>query len=117
MNANNFPNRGTKRSRPPNNTGENSNSIQREYNDKVQHIQNDDIDVPLSKRINRLNIDYSSSNSNEQHPKESFNEKYPYEADSMYYKSNEMLYSLHEERTLRNQQAALRNALTSHLKL
>ena len=57
------PNRGTKRSRPPNDRGESSSaSIQAECNVDQDLPQNDDVDVPLSKRINRLNIDYSSSN-------------------------------------------------------
>ena len=55
--------------------------------------------------------------SNEQHPQESFKDKYPYENDSAYYRTNELLYALHEERLCRNQQAALRSALNSHLKL
>ena len=57
-----------------------------------------DVDVPLSKKINRLNIDYSASNSNDLPPQSTFQEKYPYESDSNYYQTNEMLYTLHEER-------------------
>ena len=67
---------------------------------KIGDLQDDciDVDVPLSKKINRLNIDYSASNSNDLPPQSTFKEKYPYESDSNYYQTNEMLYTLHEER-------------------
>ena len=117
----NVPNRGrgTKRSRPPHHSGNpnNSNSmIPSDVNDVGGHhrhihagqssngVGNDhqddsiDVDVPLSKKINRLNIDYSASNSNDLPPQSTFKEKYPYEADSSYYQTNELLYTLHEER-------------------
>merc|ERR1712080_137181 len=82
----------------------------------------DDESIPLSKRINRLNIEYSTAKNKEsreeQTPQqhETFKEKYPYDASSTYYRPNELLYNLHEERTQRNQQAALHKALNSHLK-
>ena len=118
----NVPNRGrgTKRSRPPHHSRNpnNSNSmIPSDVNDvgggHHRHIhagqssngvgndqQDDsiDVDVPLSKKINRLNIDYSASNSNDLPPQSTFKEKYPYESDSSYYQTNELLYTLHEER-------------------
>ena len=121
--------RGTKRTRPPNERGEKP--LASDQSDQ------DDESIPLSKRINRLNIEYHSSTSSratakdnppdqlQQHPdghrheeeEETFKEKYPYHANSTYYRTNELLYSLHEERTQRNQQAALHKALNSHLKL
>ena len=101
-------NRGTKRSRPIDKKVENNHS-----NDQKNDENDEDIDVPLSKRINRLNIEYTSQNDVQQ----SFQEKYPYEPCSTYYKPNELLYNLHEERNQRNQQAALHKALNSHLKL
>lgn len=98
-------NRGMKRQRPPN-EDDGKTSSRNEDN-------TDEIDVPLSKKINRLNIDYSSSDTFQN----SFKDKYPYNAESTYYQSNELLYSLHEERRLRDQQSALKNALNSNLKL
>ena len=109
--------RGTKRSRPhhsghPNNSnlmippdvndvgGQQNIHAGQSSNEVGSDLQDDciDVDVPLSKKINRLNIDYSASNSNDLPPQSTFKEKYPYESDSNYYQTNEMLYTLHEER-------------------
>ena len=97
--------RGTKRTRPPHEVGEKLlPSDQSDQND-------DDVDVPLSKRINRLNIEYSTAK-NPDSEKEAFKDKYPYDATSTYYRNNELLYNLHEERTQRSQQAVLHKALS-----
>jgi len=99
--------RGTKRTR--------SDSKENPSDQSDQTTEEDDVDVPLSKKINRLNIEYSQQN-DDQVP-QNFQEKYPYNSNTAYYKPNELLYNLHEERTQRNQQATLRKALNSHLKL
>lgn len=98
--------RGTKRTRPPSGGVDSPRDATNEE---------DDVDLPLSKRINRLNIDYSKSN--EESNVCDFKDKYPYEPSSTYYRTNELLYNLHEEKSQRKQQAALHKALNSHLKL
>ena len=85
---------------------------------KAKEVENHEDDVyPLSKKINRLNIEYSSSSQGANSQDGNFGDKYPYDPGSTYYRPNELLNSLHEERMLRNQQAALHKALNSHLKL
>ena len=103
--------RGTKRTR----TIPEKNVRSQSSENSDQNNEEDDVDVPLSKRINRLNIEYSSDQSSSN--LENFSDKYPYEPGSAYYRPNELLHSLHEERRQRNQQASLHKALTSHLKL
>jgi hypothetical protein len=153
--------RGTKRSRTPPDSqnshqrphpggsgmGSTSNNGHSGQNIRMdQGTDDEDVDVPLSKRINRLNIEYSAASpgsmtsvpgqdqhhhqhqhqhqqlQQHQQPKEVFRENYPYEANSPYYRSNELLYNLHTERSQRtsnhaSDNAGLHNTLNSHLKL
>ena len=98
--------RGTKRTR--------SNHEQKRSPSSDQ--DDEDVDVPLSKKINRLNIEYSTKEGSKP-SQETFENKYPYEPDSTYFQDNKLLNSLHEERVQRAQQLSLHKALTSHLKL
>ena len=114
--------RGTKRTRTSHQPRDNQNSSE---NQSDQHTEDNNDDVErAAKRINRLNIEYSKQKPEEtavqpsaQESGEGFGQKYPYEANSPYFRQNELLYHLHEERTQRNQQSALHKALNSHLKL
>ena len=104
--------RGTKRTRSIQEKNVRSQSSE---NSDQNNDDDDDVDVPLSKKINRLNIEYHSNQSS--NAEENFSDKYPYHPGSAYYRPNELLHSLHEERRQRNQQSALHKALTSNLKL
>ena len=107
--------RGTKRTRTTNQPRDSQNSS--DQSEQSNDSNNDDVER-AAKRINRLNIEYSNQNSEEttQEPG-GFGQKYPYDQNSPYFRPNELLYNLHEERTQRNQQSALHKALHSHLKL
>lgn len=72
----------------------------------------DDVDVPLSKRINRLNIEQQTAhvgssavidntNGGPDKEGEEFRENYPYDPNSQYYNSNQLLYSLYLQRSQR----------------
>ena len=98
--------RGTKRTR----------NSQEEKKSKSSDLDDEDVDVPLSKKINRLNIEYSTKDGSQQ-SQETFEKNYPYEPSSTYYQDNKLLNSLHEERIQRAQQLSLHKALNSHLKL
>ena len=105
--------RGTKRTRTIQEKNVNVRSQSSDNSDQ-NNEEDDEVDVPLSKKINRLNIEYSSDQQSSN--VENFSDKYPY-TGSPYYRPNELLHSLHEERRQRNQQASLHKALNSHLKL
>ena len=145
-------NRGTKRPRSATSRDSNQSNLYSTVNGRLGQEGEgdpDDVDVPLSKRINRLNIDYiapiarpqvlehlnsvsasttsredmlvpnsindgeNSVNSEFRHPgneanspnvddiRENFSDNYPYSLTSTYYRSNELLYNLHIERTKR----------------
>ena len=89
---------------------------QEEKKSKSSDLDDEDVDVPLSKKINRLNIEYSTKDGSQQ-SQETFEKNYPYEPSSTYYQDNKLLNSLHEERIQRAQQLSLHKALNSHLKL
>ena len=99
--------RGTKRTR----------SSQEQKRSKSSDLEDEDVDVPLSKKINRLNIEYSSKDGSSQQAQETFENNYPYEPSSTYYQDNKLLNSLHEARIQRAQQMSLHKALKSDLKL
>ena len=107
--------RGTKRTRTSNQQRDTQNP--NEHSHQTNEDNNDDVER-AAKRINRLNIEYTQQ-ADDQSPQNTgdFEHKYPYDPNSPYFRNNELLYNLHEERTQRNQQAALHKALTSHLKL
>ena len=82
---------------------------------------NDDVDLPLSKRICQLHLEHENGQNrispdpqpkNEQDEAEKrdsfesqneFSRNYPYDVSSPYYVNNELLYKLHLERTRRQQ--------------
>ena len=70
----------------------------------------DDVDIPLSKRINGLNIEQNSGSNSSGHPARqrtptpsTFQESYPYDASAPYYSANHLLYHLYLERVQRQQ--------------
>ncbi len=98
---------------------------------QVDNCNCDDIEVPLAKRINRLNIEQLRASPGPGHgghfggsqphdprleqfaagghsasagPAPTFQESYPYSASSPYYETNHLLYHLHMERAQRMQQ-------------
>ncbi|QQP50464.1 Hypothetical protein FKW44_011475 [Caligus rogercresseyi] len=60
----------------------------------------EEVDVPLSKRIHRLNIQPPPL----VHPPDGFQDNYPYPPESTYYAVNHLLFNLHLERTQRLKQ-------------
>ncbi len=78
--------------------------------DEISNCDCDNVYIPLSKRINGLNIerDQDSRGGGQQQQQQqglaSFQESYPYSANSPYYASNHLLYHLHMERSQRHQQ-------------
>ena len=80
-------NRGLKRPRRPESSGsERSGSPGGDY---INVYEDDEVDVPLSKRINRLNIE------KEDVKPADFQQLYPYAPQSHYFKSNQLLRDLY----------------------
>ncbi len=84
--------------------------------EEISNCDCDNVYIPLSKKINGLNIERgdqagggsvregSPSSSTSSSNLASFQESYPYDASSTYYESNHLLYHLHMERSQRQQQ-------------
>ncbi len=73
--------------------------------EELTHCDCDDVYIPLSKKINGLNIQMQQVQQQQQiqPPRPSFSESYPYPMQSTYYESNHLLYHLHLERMERMQ--------------